>query len=204
MDFAIIPNLHPLAVHFPIALTAVSFLFFAGARIGSSRSWAPQWSAVGHWTLWLAALSSVGTAGLGWLAFNSVKHDDVSHVAMLLHRNWALPTAIGLVVVAAWDLWRIRETYLPSVSTVLATGLLFVAVSVSGWLGGELVYRHGLGVLSLPHGDAEADRNNSDTHTPEGNTATIPPASTPLTAPTNEPAEPTKHHHEHSHRHDHP
>jgi hypothetical protein len=29
-------------------------------------------------------------ATLGWFAFNSVAHDEISHAAMIVHRNWAL------------------------------------------------------------------------------------------------------------------
>lgn len=77
----IIPNLHPLLVHFPIVLVSVSVFFHVAA---------------------------LPTAFFGWQAFNNVNHDEAGHVAMLAHRAWALSTRAVLVVLAGWDIWRSR------------------------------------------------------------------------------------------------
>jgi uncharacterized membrane protein len=118
-------------------------------------------AAAGHYTLWIAAVSAVITAFLGWQAFNSIaNHDDAGHAAMLLHRTWAIPTAIILALLASWDAWKYKVTELISVPMVIVLFLLTQAIAVTAWLGGEVVYRHGIGVLSIPS-SAEATHDHT-------------------------------------------
>ena len=146
----IIPNLHPVVVHFPIALTIIAFLLSIAAYARRSHPVSAQLAAAGHFTLWLAAIGAAAAVLFGWLAFNSVNHDDAGHAAMLLHRSWAIPTALGLILLASWDAWKYRVNELISVPMLFLLFLLSQAIAVTGWLGGEVVYRHGIGVLSLP------------------------------------------------------
>ena len=152
----ITPNFHPIVVHFPIALTIVAFLLSIAAYVRRSHPVSAQLAAAGHFTLWLAAISAAVAVLLGWLAFNSVNHDDAGHAAMLLHRSWAIPTAIGLILLSCWDAWKYRVNELISVPMLFLLFLLSQAIAVTGWLGGEVVYRHGIGVLSLPSNEISA------------------------------------------------
>ncbi len=162
-SWQIIPNFHPIVVHFPIALTIIAFLLSFASHARRSHPISGQLAAAGHFVLWLAAIGAVTALLFGWLAFNSISnHDDAGHAAMLLHRSWAIPTAIGLVLLASWDAWKYHVTELISVPMLFLLFLLSQAIAVTGWLGGEVVYRHGIGVLSMPlsgtghahHGDA--------------------------------------------------
>ena len=176
-QFQIIPNLHPIAVHFPIALTVIAFLFSMAAHVFRRQAWVLHLAATGHFSLWLAALGAAIAVLFGWLAFNSVNHDDAGHAAMLLHRAWAVPTAIGLVVLASWDAWKHRIGEMMSVPSLLLLAVLSSSIAVTAWLGGELVYRHGIGVLSLPanegghhnhtHGGQETTKQDAMHHTDE-------------------------------------
>ena len=146
----IIPNYHPMVVHFPIALTIIAFLLSIAAYARRSHPVSAQLAAAGHFTLWLAAIGAAAAVLFGWLAYNSVNHDDAGHAAMLLHRAWAIPTALGLILLASWDAWKYRVNELISVPMLFLLFLLSQAIAVTGWLGGEVVFRHGIGVLSLP------------------------------------------------------
>lgn len=146
----IIPNYHPMVVHFPIALTIIAFLLSIAAYARRSHPVSAQLAAAGHFTLWLAAIGAAAAVLFGWLAYNSVNHDDAGHAAMLLHRAWAVSTAIGLILLASWDAWKYRVNELISVPMLFLLFLLSQAIAVTGWLGGEVVFRHGIGVLSLP------------------------------------------------------
>lgn len=158
----IIPNFHPILVHFPIALTVIAFLLSIAAYARRSHPVSVQLAAAGHFTLWLAAIGAVTAMVFGWFAFNSVNHDDAGHAAMLLHRSWAVPTAIGLVLLASWDAWKYRVNELISVPMLFVLFLLSQAIAVTGWLGGEVVYRHGIGVLSIPSSEGTGHGHHDD------------------------------------------
>ena len=149
-QWQIIPNLHPAIVHFPIALTVIAFLLSLAAYVRPGHPSAAQLAAAGHFTLWLAAIGAAIAVLFGWLAYNSVNHDDAGHAAMLLHRSWAVPTALGLILLASWDAWKYRANQLISVPMLFILFLLSQSIAITAWLGGEVVYRHGIGVLSLP------------------------------------------------------
>lgn len=168
----IIPNLHPLFVHFPIALVSLSALFHVAAVVTRDKPCATHCAILAHTTLWLGALTVLPTVLFGWQAFNSVNHDEASHAAMLVHRAWALGTLAVLLVLAGWDVWRNKVDARPAVwfaATVLgAWGL----VATTAWHGGELVYRHGLGVMSLPASEGDHGRDHGHTHEhPDANAA---------------------------------
>jgi uncharacterized membrane protein len=185
IKFELIPNAHPIAVHFPIALTLIALLFSLGARVGSRHNLATQLATVGHWALWISGVTAIIAASLGWLAFNSVDHDDAGHAAMLIHRNWAIPTAIGLLFLAMWDVFKSRAHQVMSWFTLIVLSLLSGSVAITGWLGGEVVYRHGIGVLSLPEiavgsGSHGHEHGGSDSHSHQHGVSTINEVSKPV------------------------
>ena len=163
----IIPNFHPIVVHFPIALTIIAFLLSIAAYARRSLPISAQLAAAGHFTLWLAAIGAATAVLFGWLAYNSVNHDDAGHAAMLLHRSWAVPTAIGLILLASWDAWKYRVNELISVPMLFVLFLLSQSIAVTGWLGGEVVYRHGIGVLSLPASEGAGHSHHHEHGTTE-------------------------------------
>lgn len=159
----IIPNLHPLFVHFPIALLGVSAFFHLAAKAMQGKPrYALLCTTLAHATLWLGALAALPTALFGWQAFNSVNHDEAGHVAMLAHRAWALATVAVLVVLAGWDVWRNKVDAAPGTPCIAAVLAVWIMVPITAWHGAELVYRHGLGVMSIPA--AAVDDHGHETH----------------------------------------
>ena len=151
----IIPNLHPLFVHFPIALVSLSALFHVAAAALRGKPCATHCAILAHTTLWLGALAALPTVFFGWQAFNSVSHDEASHAAMLVHRAWALVALTVLLVLAVWDIWRNKVDTKPALWFVALVIGAWGLVATTAWHGGELVYRHGLGVMSLPEPESE-------------------------------------------------
>ncbi len=158
----IIPNVHPMLVHFPIALISVSAIFHLLAKLlqGKPR-FASTCALLAHSTLWFGALAAIPTAIFGYLAFNSVNHDDAGHAAMLLHRAWALVTLGVLLMLAGWDVWRNKVDAPPATAFIAAVLIGWGMLGITAWHGAELVYRHGLGVLSMP---AAAPAGNAPEH----------------------------------------
>ena len=149
----IIPNFHPAVVHFPIALTMVAFAAACASQLFKKRVFASQLATVSHYLLWLAAISAVVAVAFGWLAYNSVNHDDAGHIAMGVHKLWAFSTATVLVLLTLFDFKQYRSNTIMPIYMVCLLGLSSVLVGATGWLGGEVVFRHGIGVISLPAQD---------------------------------------------------
>ena len=146
----IIPNFHPVVVHFPIALTIVAFATALASQLFKKRVFANQLATVSHYLLWLAAATALVAVAFGWLAYNSVNHDDAGHAAMTVHKFWAFTTTAVLVLLALFDFKKQQSSAIMPMYLVCLLGLASVLVSSTAWLGGEVVYRHGIGVMSLP------------------------------------------------------
>lgn len=176
----IIPNWHPIFVHFTVALLFSSVIFFFLACFGVPVRWRDQWTIVAYWMLWAGAVISVITVAAGWHAFNTVKHDTLSHEAMIEHRNWAIPTFLYFGTIAVWA-WRLARRAKPApvlflAAMVVGAGLL----GATAWHGGELVYRYGLGVMSLPKPDGSGHAHQHDDGDEHDHAAAgIPPSSAP-------------------------
>lgn len=145
------PNIHPVLVHFAFALivtaAAAYLLAFAFSRSRDTLRVAADWM------LGFGALAIVATVAAGFQAYYSVAHDTPSHEAMTTHRNWAVPTAVFVLVLALWR-WRVRA----KPASVLFSALVAVAavlMTTTAWWGGRLVYGYGLGVASLPQTTGE-------------------------------------------------
>lgn len=168
----IIPNWHPLLVHFTVALPIASFIFMLLQTVAPQHRFAEHWRAAARWNLWLGAAISVLTVLAGWYAFSTVVHDNPGHEAMLEHRAWALSTVAVMAVVTVWSMYCCRHGR-PAGYTFLAAMLLLIGmIGSTGWHGAELVYRHGIGVMSLPtpanhHHTGAAAPHNDHLNTPE-------------------------------------
>ena len=175
----ILPNWHPLFVHFTIALFSIATLLFFVAKIATNWRLEDQWLAAAYWNLWFCALISIGTVLAGWYAYNTVSHDTPSHLAMTEHRNWAIATFTFIVVMAVWALMRYRAQKRPSILFLAGMVVGFGLVATTGFHGGEVVYRHGLGVMSLPkkdtHGHA-AGEEHGDGAPVAGHHDAVPPS----------------------------
>ncbi|WP_455374779.1 DUF2231 domain-containing protein [Kaarinaea lacus] len=146
----IIPNWHPVFVHFAIGLLSISALFHLIAAINSKSTNYYQFESVANWNLWIGTILALVTVGAGWLAYNSVDHDTPSHLAMTDHRNWAMVTTGLFIVIAIWSFQRARKSIPIGWALTIPLLIATVLLTATGWKGGELVYRHGLGVMSLP------------------------------------------------------
>jgi len=161
----IIPNWHPIFVHFPIAFVTAAVFFVAIGKFYRERIWAESSFVFGRWMLWAAAITACVAAVFGWMAYNSVKHDEAGHLAMTIHRNWALVSVFVLILLAVWAVRSWRSAAEPSLGLMMLLTAAWLLVASTAWHGGEVVYRHGLGVMSLPAPEAhEHEHGDSIQH----------------------------------------
>lgn len=144
----IIPNWHPFVVHFSVALLVTATLLLSWGTIKGRLSQEDTLISAGRLILWLGLFAIVVTAAAGLQAYYSVDHDSPSHLAMTNHRNWAFGSLAAFLIVGLvmWDARKSDVSVLHVGALVISTGLLLS----TAYKGGELVYKYGLGVQSLP------------------------------------------------------
>ena len=132
--------IHPMVVHFPVALWSVAVAADVGGWI---------WRDPVFWTLsfYSQALGDLGGAAAiltGWLEFTTI-----------LRASPAQDAAAGHMVVmgSAWLAFLVSlalRSYPPRApSTIWPTAIAIIgwlAMAVGAWLGGKLVYHFGVGV----------------------------------------------------------
>jgi uncharacterized membrane protein len=131
-------EIHPALVHFPIALLPTSIMADALGRATGNRSLLE----LGRLTMPVAAASAALAGIFGLVSQQAVELDDETTDLLITHRNLNLG-AIALTAVMAATRMRARR---PSLG-YLAAGLAGMAtVTYSAYLGGHMVYEHGVGV----------------------------------------------------------
>lgn len=135
-------NVHPVFVHFPIALFPTAFLFFVLGRITGNKSL----HLGGRVCLWLATAGAAMAVVTGLIAEDSIPHNDVIHNIMQTHMiigYWI----IGLgIVLSGWSFWQ--RDHCPKGFWGFI-GLLALAnyfVFQNGDLGGRMVFIEGAAV----------------------------------------------------------
>lgn len=151
----VIPNWHPLFVHFPIALLSMATLFFLVLKVMGNHPIKEQIKIFAFWNLWLGTGFAIIAAIAGWFAYNSVAHDTPSHEAMTEHRNWALVTLTVFILISLWSKRYYKQAKEVGITFVTTMIVGFSLLASTGWHGSEAVYRFGLGVMSLPQIEGE-------------------------------------------------
>lgn len=139
MNFFPMHSWHPMVIHFPLVALLLAAGFDAMAAWRKDLRW--RHAAGMLWLVGLAGAAAAITTGL--LAYGRVEHSDPAHEAMTFHRNLAYATTALLLATA---LLRWRFPFSRPVAGLAVLGA--TALGGVGYLGGELVYRHALGIPS--------------------------------------------------------
>lgn len=136
-------NLHPIFVHFPFALLVVAF-FLEIAAILFKRD---DFSGAAWWNQILGTIGLAGAVASGLLAAQTVTMEGPARAVFDTHQQIAFLAAASF---AGLLFWRISaKGKIPRKPRHLFLVLLAAAVllmAAGAWLGGDLVYRHGVGV----------------------------------------------------------
>jgi len=158
----IIPNLHPIFVHFTVALLSVSIALFILSHLLKHKPYVQIILNTAYVNLWLGVLITVVTVAMGFYAYYTVAHDAPSHLAMTDHRNWALITFSIFLIVFIWSILNYRKKTHYNIAFIIVLIIAAAFLMTTAYKGGEVVYRYGIGVKSLPetHGDGGHDSHS--------------------------------------------
>ncbi|MGE0388142.1 MAG: DUF2231 domain-containing protein [Gammaproteobacteria bacterium] len=168
IEIEIIPNWHPIFVHFAIGLLGTSAVLFLLARFIGQKSTGGVLVSAAHVNLGFGTVLALLAIVSGLYAFNTVNHDDLGHQAMKIHRWWAFHATALFVIACAWLAVGRRRGVERSALFLIWILTALVALATTGYLGAENVYRHGLGVRRIP-----ATTDNSGGHAHSAMTAPV-------------------------------
>lgn len=131
-------NIHPMLIHFPIALflTAIAFELFSFVRKNES------FENMASKLFILSAIAFIAAAVTGLFAENSVPHSEQAHAIMQNHKLFQL-IATGISVLIAVIVFFSKKSLriLKLILAIICVGFM----TYGSYLGGELVYRFGIG-----------------------------------------------------------
>jgi uncharacterized membrane protein len=130
--------IHPMLIPFPIALWIFSFVCDVIYALGWGGN---VWSDVAFYSMAGGIVGALIAAVPGYIDYRSLSDPNVKRIG-----RWHMVINLCIAVLFAINLWiRVGsqpEAALPMVLSFIGIALL----GVSGWLGGELVYVHGVAV----------------------------------------------------------
>ena len=133
--------IHPMAIAFPVATLMAAPLSDIAARVTDD----PFWRRASRWLLLGGLTSGVAASALGlidYVAIREVRRMPSAHVH-------AGGNALALVLTAVNLVRRSKDD--SKAPDAIDTGLsvaTMVLLGATAWLGGELSYRHGVGVVA--------------------------------------------------------
>ena len=138
--------LHPALVHFPVACWSLATL----ADIAGQ--WSTRWP-FWQWSLGLLVVGcATGLAAAGAGLLELLKLSPVGPaMAVANHHMLMALTAWGLYAFSLLLRMDGMQPVPPGALALVLSGLGFLALGVTGWLGGKLVYVHGAGVVGPRH-----------------------------------------------------
>jgi uncharacterized membrane protein len=142
--------IHPMLVPFPIA-------FLVGALVTDlafASTDDPFWAMASSWLLLAGIVTAVAAAVFGLVDFLGIPQVRSLNVA------WVHFLGNGAAVLLA--IWNLAQRWADPVAGAGGLGIALSAIVVAillvtGWMGGELVYRHRIGVMSA----AEEERRRA-------------------------------------------
>jgi uncharacterized membrane protein len=134
--------LHPMLVPFPIGLWVFSLV----ADLIAISGWGtPVWSAVARYTMAGGIVGGVLAAAAGLVDFFTLKGDTVRRLG-IAH------LVLNVIILGLFAVNFVLRTYgnVGVATTVSISVVAVLLLDISGWLGGELVYVHGVAVEVAP------------------------------------------------------
>lgn len=138
---------HPMLIVFPLGLLSTAVLF----DIIYLVTGVVRWTEVAYYMIGAGVLGGAAAAIPGWMDWAAIPSATRAKRIGLLHGAGNV-IVLGLFVLS----WLLRrpDPSAPPTGGIVAGVLAVVIVAITGWLGGELVGRLGVGVDEGAHLDA--------------------------------------------------
>lgn len=132
--------LHPMLVHFPVALWTLAIGADAGGLVAGHDGW---WQA-GFACQALGVLAALAAMVAGVLDYAALpRHHPAQDTAMA---HMLVMGTAWICFLASLGLRGLPDGSTPPLPALVAAAAGFVAMACGGWLGGRLVYRFAVGV----------------------------------------------------------
>jgi uncharacterized membrane protein len=153
---------HQMLIPFPFGLLATAVIFDIIYLLVSAPSTAANMALVSFWMIAAGLVGGVVAAPFGVIDYLAIPQGTRAKSVGFLH---GVGNLVVMVLFAASLLLRynspaVDQTYQPTTLALILSFLGFLLAGATGWLGGELVDRLGVGVDDGAHLDAP----NSLTH----------------------------------------
>lgn len=153
--------LHPLIVHFPIALTFASAVFFSLAFVSENRSL----SITGFWLLLGAEVGMLASIITGNIAYSTlILTADLKKISELHEILGWIAIWLNGILLVWYFLRRTNQIYIEKAFFLFLLFLGLGVIGFSGYLGGKMVYEKGGGVKPmeefLKHKKEREEENN--------------------------------------------
>ena len=131
--------IHQMLIVFPLGLLATS-LFFDIAHLSSGN---PPWATIAYYLIAVGIISGLIAAVFGLIDWLAIPAGTRAKRIGLLHGGGNV--VVVLLFVGSWLLRR-DNPEAPETTAIVLSALAVLLAFVTGWLGGELVDRLGVGV----------------------------------------------------------
>jgi uncharacterized membrane protein len=141
-----LPNAHPLIVHFPIALLIVAGIF-AILYVFSDKT---IYKELLFWNLIIGTIGLYGAIITGIIASNTIVHNEEIHEIMTIHKYFGLTSTILFTILSLWLI--LRKSKLVAIEQRIFTFIIIVCIVVmtyGSFLGGKMVYEKGAAVKPM-------------------------------------------------------
>jgi len=162
-------NIHPLFVHFPIALFNSFFVMeFFGVILKRE-----DLRTAATWMLYLGTLGAVGAVSAGLWAASTVSHTEEVHAIMVRHGIFGITVLTLGVLLSVWRFYVNNKFSIKlHVLHLILAFIMLITMTFGADLGGLMVYKYGVSVKAVPqpkghvHGGAihETQESHGDMH----------------------------------------
>ena len=148
----IAPGWHPIIVHFPLALIVTATFCLTLVRLRPANRHAAAVATVGTWNLCLGSVAVFFALGSGLAAVIGLHVGAAAHQAISAHAKSAILTTVLVLMVAVWRGAGTAQDSRPTWLFVILLWAATAALVVTGYRGGQNVYRYGVGVSASESG----------------------------------------------------